>query len=192
MTDPLTRLYNSRWMRDAGERDLTRAARDGKPLALLLVDLDHFKTVNDTAGHAVGDLVLQRVATRLRTTVRGADAVVRLGGEEFVVLLHDCNAEGAATAAEALRVAVRDVALPEDCGLDRLTASIGVAVYPDHGLDLDQLLSAADRAMYSAKHSGRDRLVRATPLSDATPFITLIRRRGGPARQGLAQANERR
>jgi EAL domain-containing protein (putative c-di-GMP-specific phosphodiesterase class I) len=89
MTDPLTRLYNSRWLRDSGERDLARAGRDAKPLSLLLIDLDHFKTVNDSSGHAIGDLLLQRVATQLRTTVRGADAVVRLGGEEFVILLHE-------------------------------------------------------------------------------------------------------
>ena len=195
MTDPLTRLYNSRWLRDAGERDLIRAARDGKPLALLLVDLDRFKTVNDTAGHAVGDLLLQRVATRLRMTVRGADAVVRLGGEEFVVLLHDCDVDGAARVAEAVRIAVRDVALPDGCGLKRLTASIGVAVYPLHGRDLDQLLGAADRAMYAAKHGGRDRLVSAVPLPDSATVIPLARRRGRSAsgvRPGEADERVRR
>ena len=161
MTDPLTRLYNSRWLRDAGERDLARAAREGKPLALLLTDLDHFKRVNDGAGHAAGDLVLQRVAARLRAMVRGADAVVRLGGEEFVALLQDCDADGAAVVAEAIRVAVRDITLPEGCGLARLTASIGIASYPEHAGSLDQLLAAADRAMYEAKQAGRDRVIRA-------------------------------
>lgn len=168
MTDPLTRLYNSRWLHDTGDRDLLRATRDGKPLALLLLDLDHFKTVNDYAGHAAGDLALQRVATRLRATVRGADAVVRLGGEEFVALLHDCGLEGASVAAEAMRVAVRDMTLPPDCGLERLTASIGIAVYPDHGRDLDQLLGAADRAMYAAKHGGRDGVAQASIAPDGT------------------------
>ena len=112
-------------------------------------------------------------------TVRGADAVVRLGGEEFVVLLHDCNVDGAARVAEAVRIAVRDVALPEGSGLKRLTASIGVAVYPLHGLDLDQLLGAADRAMYAAKHGGRDRHVRAAPLPESPTVIPLIPRREG-------------
>jgi diguanylate cyclase (GGDEF)-like protein len=172
MTDPLTHLYNSRWLRDSGERDITRAARDGKPLALLLIDLDHFKTVNDNSGHAAGDLVLQRVATRLRTTVRGADAIVRLGGEEFVALLHDCDGDGAEVVAEAMRMAVRDIALPQECGLPRLTASIGIAVYPAHGRDLDGLLAAADRAMYSAKHGGRDRVQRA-PL--AAPDARIVK-----------------
>ncbi|HEY6782286.1 MAG TPA: sensor domain-containing diguanylate cyclase, partial [Candidatus Dormibacteraeota bacterium] len=177
MTDPLTGLYNSRWLRDAGERDIARAARNAQPLSLLLVDLDHFKTVNDSSGHAVGDLVLQRVAAQLRTSVRGADAVVRLGGEEFVVLLHDCSSEGAWTAAEAVRAAVRNVVMPEGCSLGGLTASIGIATYPAHGVTLDQLLGAADRAMYSAKHEGRDRSVRATALTGGGKIIALPRRR---------------
>jgi diguanylate cyclase (GGDEF)-like protein len=176
MTDPLTGLYNSRWLRDTGERDIARAARDGKPLSLLLVDLDHFKTVNDSSGHAIGDIVLQRVATQLRTTVRGADAVVRLGGEEFVVLLHECSSDGAAAVAEVVRLAVRDVAMPDGCALEGLTASIGISTYPDHGRTLDQLLGGADRAMYSAKHEGRDRSVRATPMV-SNKIITLPRRR---------------
>jgi diguanylate cyclase (GGDEF)-like protein len=177
MTDPLTRLYNSRWLRDTGERDLARAERDGKPLSLLLVDLDHFKAVNDSSGHAIGDLLLQRVATQLRTTVRGADAVVRLGGEEFVILLPECGADAALQVAEAVRAAVRDVTVPEGCSLDQLTASVGVATYPDHGRGLDQLLGAADRAMYAAKHEGRDRSVRALPVIESRKIITLPRRR---------------
>jgi diguanylate cyclase (GGDEF)-like protein len=177
MTDPLTGLYNSRWLRDTGERDIARAAREGKSLSLLLVDLDHFKAVNDGAGHAIGDVVLQRVAAQLRTSVRGADSVVRLGGEEFVVLLHECPSEGAWVAAEAVRGAVRDVVVPEACSLDGLTASIGIATYPEHGGTLDQLLGAADRAMYSAKHAGRDRSVRATPPAGAGKIIALPRRR---------------
>ncbi|MDQ6846721.1 MAG: EAL domain-containing protein [Candidatus Dormibacteraeota bacterium] len=184
MTDPLTRLYNSRWLRDTGERDLLRAAREGKPLALLLVDLDHFKRVNDGGGHAAGDLVLQRVASRLRSTVRGMDAVVRLGGEEFVALLQDCDADGAAVVAEAIRVAVRDIALPDGCGLARLTASIGIAAYPEHAGDLEQLLAAADRAMYAAKAGGRDRIARAA--GDATIVKLPQRRRRRTAATRLA------
>ncbi len=191
MTDPLTRLYNSRWLRDAGERDLTRAARDGKPLTLLLIDLDHFKQVNDGGGHAAGDLVLQRVAARLRATVRGADAVVRLGGEEFVAVLQNCDADGASIVAEAIRVAVRDIALPEGCGLSRLTASIGIAAYPEHASSLEQLLAAADRAMYLAKQGGRDRVARAYPRAEATivPLPPRRRRRPHADRRLLARAD---
>jgi diguanylate cyclase (GGDEF)-like protein len=181
MTDPLTRLYNSRWLRDTGERDLARAARDGKPLAFLLADLDHFKQVNDGSGHAAGDLVLQRVAARLRAIVRATDAVVRLGGEEFVAVLQNCDADGAATVAEAIRVAVREISIPVGCGLPRLTASIGIAAYPEHTGDLDHLLAAADRAMYLAKRSGRDCVVRATPLAGAPILELPLRRRPRPA-----------
>ena len=177
MTDPLTRLYNSRWMRDAGERDLARAGRDGKPFSILLVDLDHFKAVNDSGGHAAGDLVLQRVAAQLRTTVRGSDAVVRIGGEEFVLILHDCGPEGAASVAEAVRIAMHEIAVPEGCSIDQLTASIGISTYPVHGLDLDQLLGAADRAMYAAKHEGRDRSVEAISTPGASKIVALPRRR---------------
>ncbi len=192
MTDPLTRLYNSRWLRDTGERDLARAAREGKPLSLLLIDLDHFKRVNDGGGHAAGDLVLQRVASRLRATVRGMDAVVRLGGEEFVALLQDCDADGAAVVAEAIRVAVRDIALPEGCGLPRLTASIGIAAYPEHASGLEQLLAAADRAMYVAKQGGRDRITRAAAPADTASIVKLPhqrRRRHSPAQRLIVHAD---
>ena len=113
MTDPLTGLFNSRWLRDTAQRELVRGARNPQPFSLLLIDLDHFKTVNDNGGHAAGDLVLQRIATRLRGSVRGADAVVRLGGEEFVVMLHGCDADGGAMVAEAVRVAIASSRCPK-------------------------------------------------------------------------------
>jgi diguanylate cyclase (GGDEF)-like protein len=181
MTDPLTQLYNSRWLRDTAQRDLQRSARDGRPMALLLLDLDHFKRVNDTCGHATGDLLLQRVAMTLRATLRGTDAVVRIGGEEFVVLLHDADADAAEGVAEALRRAVHKVPLPGDLPLARLSVSIGVASHPEHGTDLDELLGAADRAMYTAKGAGRDRVVRAgSPAGGAVLPLPAVRR-GGPA-----------
>ena len=176
VTDPLTGLYNTRWLRDAGERDLASCARDQTSLALLLLDIDHFKTVNDTSGHAAGDLVLQRLATRLRGSVRTEDAVVRYGGEEFVVLLRRCSTPDARAIAETLRAAVRQVALPPSCPLAKLTASIGVAAYPDDGTDLDLLLGAADRAMYTAKHAGRDRVMCAPPPAPGAAVVNLPRR----------------
>jgi diguanylate cyclase (GGDEF)-like protein len=184
VTDPLTGLYNNRWLRDAGERDLASSARDHTRFALLLIDVDHFKTVNDTAGHAAGDLVLQHVATRLRGSVRAEDAVVRYGGEEFVILLRRCGVAKASVVAEALRVAMQEVALPPDCPLARLTASIGVAAYPEDGATLDLLLSAADRAMYTAKDAGRN-LVRRAPRS-VTP------RAGGRSRSGASEGGRPR
>ncbi len=172
MTDPLTGLYNSRWLRDTAQRELHRGAREQGAFSLLLVDLDHFKAINDNGGHAAGDLVLQRIATRLRASVRGADAVVRLGGEEFLILLHGCDADGGVVVAEAVRDAISQLALPEGARLSRLTASIGVASYPEHGDHLDELIAAADRAMYTAKHRGRNRVVRA-PVPGRPGVVTL-------------------
>ncbi len=183
VTDPLTGLYNTRWLRDAGERDLASCSRDHTSLALLLLDIDHFKTVNDTSGHAAGDLVLQRLATRLRGSVRTEDAVVRYGGEEFVVLLRRCGTADAFTIAETLRGAVRQVALPPGCPLPKLTASIGVAAYPDDGTDLDLLLGAADRAMYMAKHAGRDRVICAPPPPPGAAVVALPRRSAAASRR---------
>ncbi len=173
MTDGLTGLYNHRWLRDTGERDLASSRRDHTRLALLLLDVDHFKSVNDRAGHAAGDQVLQHLASRLRASLRAEDAVVRYGGEEFVVLLRRCDGDGANRVAEALRAAIRQVALPRACGLAELTPSIGVAVYPDDGTDLDGLLGAADRAMYAAKHAGRDMVQRASAAEDPVTIVPL-------------------
>ncbi|HYA00282.1 MAG TPA: diguanylate cyclase [Candidatus Binatia bacterium] len=188
VTDPLTGLYNNRWLRDIAERDLASCIRDHTSLAILLLDTDHFKTVNDTTGHAAGDLVLQNLATRLRAAIRAEDAVVRYGGEEFVVLLRRCDAVGATGVAESLRAAVRQVSLPDGCPLSQLTASIGIAVYPQDGDNLDRLLAAADRAMYAAKHAGRDAVARASDTESSLKVLPLRaargsrhRRAGGPS-----------
>jgi diguanylate cyclase (GGDEF)-like protein len=195
-TDALTGLYNNRWLREAAGRDLASSARDGTPLALLLLDLDHFKQVNDSAGHAAGDQVLQQLASRLRATLRVEDAVVRYGGEEFVVLLRRCDGVAATAVAEALRAAVRRVPLPAVCLLGELTTSIGIAVFPEDGADLDSLLRAADHAMYAAKHAGRDTARRASPADGAGTVVALAprllaaerRRRARPAPPGLQPA----
>jgi predicted signal transduction protein with EAL and GGDEF domain len=104
--------------------------------------------------------------------------VVRYGGEEFVVLLRRCGAAEAVTIAEALRTAVRQVALPADCPLEQLTVSIGIAAYPEDGTDLDLLLGAADRAMYTSKHTGRDRVTRAPEASAPSAIVSFPAGRG--------------
>jgi diguanylate cyclase (GGDEF)-like protein len=158
-TDSLTGLYNSRWLREAGELEIADCRRRGMPLSVVLVDLDHFKTINDSGGHAAGDAVLQRVAAELRRITRAGDAAVRLGGEEFILVLRDAESSGAARVAGDLRRALRNVPIPVACtGIDHVTASIGIASFPEQGSRLDDLIRAADVAMYRAKRGGRDQV----------------------------------
>ena len=158
-TDSLTGLYNSRWLREAGELEIADCRRRGMPLSVVLVDLDHFKAINDSGGHAAGDAVLQRVATELRRITRAGDAAVRLGGEEFILILRDAEASGAARVAGDLRRALRNVPIPAACvGVGHVTASIGIATFPEQGSRLEDLIRAADIAMYQAKHDGRDQV----------------------------------
>jgi diguanylate cyclase (GGDEF)-like protein len=154
LADPLTGLPNRRSF-DGELADAGRwAARTGRPLALVTLDVDHFKAINDTWGHAVGDEALQAVADALRAVAEPADVVARLGGDEFVMLLR-ADRRGALRAAEALRETVAAVTgLPS--GAPRL--SIGVAVLPDHAATVDQLAGASDAALYDAKSRGRGRV----------------------------------
>lgn len=162
MTDGLTGLFNSRWLREAGEREIADCRRRGTALSIVLLDLDHFKAINDTGGHAAGDIVLQRVADELRRTTRAGDAAVRLGGEEFVLVLRDSDGAGATRVAAQLRRALAKVPIPAACtGITEITASIGIASFPQHGDVLADLVRAADVAMYGAKRDGRDRVTLA-------------------------------
>jgi diguanylate cyclase (GGDEF)-like protein len=157
-TDPLTGLGNRRRLDRALASSLSRAARFGEHVAVLLMDLDGFKAVNDTLGHETGDGVLQRAAAAIRRVTRGYDEVVRLGGDELVVVSPATELLGALTLAESLRaqvVAATSAHLPEEL---RITVSIGVAVYPDSALDAATLLRAADEALYEAKAHGKDRV----------------------------------
>ena len=167
LTDPLTGLWNYRCLRDSLRREVERANRFGRMLTVLVLDLDHFKEVNDTYGHAAGDAVLGEFARRLRIGLREVDAAFRQGGEEFVVLLPETDAYGGIIVAERLGAAIRDIPVPIDArrvdaatgrAVDRIpvSVSIGIAVYPEHGADAKQVLEAADDALYAAKHAGRD------------------------------------
>ena len=169
-TDGLTGLYNSRWLREAGELEIADSRRRGMPLSVVLVDLDHFKSINDSGGHAAGDAVLQRVAAELRRITRAGDAAVRLGGEEFILVLRDAESSGAARVAGDLRRALRNVPIPAACtGIEHVTASIGIASYPEQGSRLEDLIRASDIAMYQAKRSGRDQ-VKLSVIS-STPSV---------------------
>jgi diguanylate cyclase (GGDEF)-like protein len=154
-TDSLTGLSNRRAVQDTLKRMVAQSARAAGPLAALLLDLDHFKKINDTFGHDCGDEVLAAVGVALRDAVRDSDFVGRYGGEEFLLLLPDTEKQGALEVAEAIRKAVATIHTPN---LDQITASIGVAVLPDDAGDATTLVRSADRALYSAKKNGRDRV----------------------------------
>ncbi|GHJ46899.1 hypothetical protein Cs7R123_42410 [Catellatospora sp. TT07R-123] len=161
VTDPLTGLHNRRFFQEMIVLEAERAVRRRSPLSLVLVDIDHFKAVNDTYGHSVGDLALTDVAQRLRRAVRASDLVCRYGGEEFVCLLPGTDAAGAAELAGRLRAAVSSapVLLRSGDGVE-LTASVGVATAdPGTQIDIDALVNAADAAVYRAKDLGRDQVV---------------------------------
>ena len=143
------------------QRALLRASEENKSLAVLMVDLDHFKRVNDAHGHARGDIVLQQTTRAIQSMLRSDDIVGRFGGEEFVVLLPGADLEQAMGAAERCRAAVESMEIPGAPYLS-ITASVGVAAFPDHGAELDILLKASDRAMYKAKADGRNRVASAS------------------------------
>jgi len=155
-TDALTGLANHRAVQDTLNRMVAQAGRTKTQLVCVLFDLDHFKQVNDVYGHAKGDEVLASVGAAVAATIRESDFVGRYGGEEFIALLPDTDVAGGRILAEKLRAAVAEMTIPE---VDRdLTASFGVAVLPDHAVTGDQLLRAADRALYAAKNAGRNRV----------------------------------
>ena len=157
--DPLTNLYNRRILGETIQRELARAERAGQALSFVVLDIDHFKKVNDHFGHAVGDQVLQILAKVLTSRAREGDFVYRSGGEEFLALLPDTPPELAWQAAERWRLEFSQaVALPLVDGVS-ITISCGVATYPHHGLDAETLLNAADKALYQAKGNGRNQTV---------------------------------
>ncbi|GMU66115.1 MAG: hypothetical protein AMXMBFR36_23890 [Acidobacteriota bacterium] len=165
--DPLTNLFNRRYLEDTIARELERCRRSGKSLAVLALDLDHFKRVNDEHGHDAGDEVLRATADVLRRQSRASDVACRAGGEEFVMLMPEVEPKVAAERAEAIRAEIAGMGTrrPEPA-FGRLTTSIGVAVFPDVGKDARSLLRAADRALYRAKEAGRDRVVMARSLDE--------------------------
>jgi diguanylate cyclase (GGDEF)-like protein len=170
LRDPLTGLHNRRYLFEVAPGMLELARRQNSPLCVVLLDLDHFKLLNDTFGHAAGDQVLQRFAKLLTEMLRRSDVVSRHGGEEFVAVMPDIDAEGAQGKIEQLLLAFQ--APPADAGRKRMprgSFSAGIAVFPKHGSSLEQLLLRADRGLYAAKHQGRARV----ELAPKTGFGTL-------------------
>jgi diguanylate cyclase (GGDEF)-like protein len=169
-TDALTGMANARAVQDTLKRMAAQAMRTGDPLTAVMVDLDHFKALNDVYGHERGNEALAAVGQTLVAGVRTSDFAGRYGGEEFIVLLPDTDRDGGAVLAEKLRTAIAQIELPE---VDRaITASFGVATLPDDGLDASTLVRAADRALYQAKADGRDRVVAAAHKERVSPPST--------------------
>jgi diguanylate cyclase (GGDEF)-like protein len=165
VTDPLTGLWNFRYFQMQSERELETSARFDRPTSLVIIDIDHFKAVNDRYGHQVGDEVLVEFAERLRQATRAPDVVARYGGEEFAVLLPGTDYEGAFATAERIRTTVGSTAIAVSRAADTssllVTCSVGIATYPAHGRTVANLLRSADAAMYVAKTRGRNRVVGA-------------------------------
>ncbi|MDB5698422.1 MAG: hypothetical protein JWN69_1226 [Alphaproteobacteria bacterium] len=154
LRDPLTGLYNRRYMEDVLERYANLAERNGSSLSAIMIDLDHFKRLNDEHGHALGDAVLREVASSIMGAIRPSDVACRYGGEELVVLLPDCSLIEATSKAELLRARIES--LSEIHGT-RITASLGVATLPETAANLTEILPSADAALYRAKQAGRNR-----------------------------------
>ena len=157
--DALTNVFNRRYLEDTLERELARAERESYPLCLIMMDLDYFKDVNDTYGHEAGDVVLKALAETVMRQSRQGDFVCRYGGEEFVLVMPNIGIETARQRAEELHQTVNLLNIPYGNFNLTTTISMGVAAYPEHGKTKEELLRAADRAMYIAKHTGRNRVV---------------------------------
>lgn len=169
LSDPLTGLANRRAFFGAIDREVAGALRHDTPVSLLLLDIDHFKEVNDARGHDAGDAVLVALSRVLQRGVRQSDLVARFGGEEFAILLPCTSLEGAYLLAERLRCAVRDCGIQHDGAVLQVTVSIGVSTLAPNVDRPDTLIKAADMALYRAKSDGRDRVCRDRALCELEP-----------------------
>jgi diguanylate cyclase (GGDEF)-like protein len=175
--DMLTGLTSRGFLISTVEREIPRAARTGRPFAMMMIDLDGLKAANDRFGHDSGDKLLQAVADVIRGDVRVTDVAARYAGDEFVLLLPDTDLAGALRVADKVRVDISRLALPHDGQVIRTSASIGLVTYPDDGRTWTELMRRADLAMYEAKRRGRDQVVRyarevAVPTGPAQPTQT--------------------
>ncbi len=168
--DPLTGLFNRRYMEETLEREVHRARRNRRPMAVLMIDIDGFKAQNDTFGHDAGDAVLRELSTLLVGNSRAGDIACRFGGEEFALVLPEAALEDGARRAEQIRQAVMRLRVSYgELVIGPVTVSVGVAGFPNHGDDGGAVLRAADRALYRAKHEGRNRVTIAATEARATP-----------------------
>ena len=167
--DPLTGLYNRRYLEESLDRELHRASRKGRNVSLVMLDLDHFKHFNDTFGHQVGDILLKEVAGVIKSRVRAGDLACRYGGEEFCLIIAEADIEGTHKCVESIREAIKHLALHNrGQTLGTITVSAGIASYPTHGDNSEDLIRAADEALYRAKKAGRDCIFIHEPLESSS------------------------
>jgi diguanylate cyclase (GGDEF)-like protein/PAS domain S-box-containing protein len=157
--DSLTNLFNRRYLEETLDRELSRAAREKYPVCVIMIDLDHFKRINDTYGHEAGDLVLKAIASILAEQSRRGDFACRYGGEEFVITMPNITMDTAYERAEFLRQSLNLLSVPYEYYNLSVTISIGIACYPENGQTRETILRAADRALYAAKEAGRDHIL---------------------------------
>jgi diguanylate cyclase (GGDEF)-like protein/PAS domain S-box-containing protein len=157
LRDPTTNLYNRRYLSDTLERDLARMKREKKPLSVIMMDIDHFKIVNDTYGHQMGDQFLVKIAEIILSHTRGSDIACRYGGEEFLLVMPGASPRSALKRAEEIRQACADIRIPYKKKSVKVTLSLGVAAYPAHGKTSREIIENADVALYHSKHSGRNK-----------------------------------
>src|SRR6266498_1131730 len=170
--DPLTDLFNRRYLDETFDRELARAARESYPVCVIMLDIDHFKKVNDTYGHEAGDFILKALAKTLSARNRRGDFVCRFGGEEFVVVMPNMAVDTAYKRAEDLRTALNSLHVPYGRFNLTITISMGIASYPANGENRESVLRAADRAMYAAKKAGRDHILTYDVLQSQRPTLT--------------------
>ncbi|MFZ0522614.1 MAG: diguanylate cyclase [Candidatus Acidiferrales bacterium] len=173
--DPLTGLFNRRFMQESLDRELQRALRKKRPLAIVFVDLDHFKRFNDAFGHDAGDLILRNMAELFRRHFRADDVICRFGGEEFAIILPEATAKDAAKRAQALRSEAKKLTVRHQGQiLDSVTLSVGVAAFPEHGSTSEEILRIADQCLYQSKTEGRDRVTLAMRQNAGIPKLRSI------------------
>jgi diguanylate cyclase (GGDEF)-like protein/PAS domain S-box-containing protein len=157
--DPLTGLYNRIPLNEFFDRELSLAERRRKPVSAVMVDVDHFKTVNDSFGHLAGDKTLKDLSNLIRGSFRTSDICCRYGGEEFLIVLPDSTSDDACQRAEGMRKKLENTEIEYDSARFHVTATFGVAMYPEHACTREALIAAADKALYEGKESGRNRVV---------------------------------
>jgi diguanylate cyclase (GGDEF)-like protein len=157
-TDGLTRLYVNRYFQLFFDNEIHRSSRHKKRFSIIMMDIDNFKSFNDTYGHQMGDKVLKTLADATKKICRAEDILARYGGEEFVILLPEASSQQALVVAEKIRACVARLEIPHGRGTMRVTASLGVSEYPRHGEDKESLIHCADTALYTSKHRGKNRV----------------------------------